>query len=210
MRSSRTTPSGTWPSVYYQNPFEWRVIWNANRDVVEDPNWIYPAEVLVIPGLPAAAPSDAPATEMPAPADPPAQVEGVPADMVPFGLRQARPLTEGSRTIFYNDTADVTRSQVAAAAESRAAAVSADRVYSAPWLIPLEAQPDNEGWIEGFAERGMRASAIRTYDQIRITMPSPARVGALLQLYRVDDTIEDVGQGRHPDGSRRSVHDRQR
>ena len=35
---------------YYSNPFEWRVIWNANRDVVEDPNWIYPAEVIVIPG----------------------------------------------------------------------------------------------------------------------------------------------------------------
>ena len=35
---------------YYSNPFEWRVIWNANREVVEDPNWIYPDEVIVIPG----------------------------------------------------------------------------------------------------------------------------------------------------------------
>ena len=37
---------------YYSNPFEWRVIWEANREVVEDPNLIYPAEMLVIPGLP--------------------------------------------------------------------------------------------------------------------------------------------------------------
>lgn len=189
---------------YYQNPFEWRVIWNANRDVVEDPNWIYPAEVLVIPGLPGEAPAQQPMTDpMDTPAEPaeePADVEGVPADLVPFGLRQARPVTEGSRTIFYNDTAEVRASQVAAAAEARVLAVSPDRVYSAPWLIPLAAEPANDGWVSGFAERGKRSAAIRTYDLIRITMPSPARVGARLQLYRVDDTIEGVGQVVIPTG----------
>ena len=39
-------------AYYYENPFEWRVIFEANRDVVEDPHWIYPAEMLVIPGIP--------------------------------------------------------------------------------------------------------------------------------------------------------------
>jgi hypothetical protein len=187
---------------YYQNPFEWRVIWNANRDVVEDPNWIYPAEVIVIPGLPGEAPAEEPMPDEPMeePAEEPDEVEGVPADLVPFGLRQARPVTEGSRTIFYNDTADVRRSQVAAAAASTAVPVSPGRVFSAPWLIPLGAQPENSGWIDGFAEAGMRAAAIRTYDQIRITMPSPARVGARLQLFRIDDTIEDVGQVVIPTG----------
>ena len=34
---------------YYQDPFEWRVIWNANRAVVEDPNLIYPGQTLRIP-----------------------------------------------------------------------------------------------------------------------------------------------------------------
>src|SRR5690606_31074241 len=37
--------------AYLENPFLWRLIYEANRDVVEDPHWIYPAERLVIPPL---------------------------------------------------------------------------------------------------------------------------------------------------------------
>jgi hypothetical protein len=188
---------------YYSNPFEWRVIWNANRDVVEDPNWIYPAEVLVIPGLPGDAAAE-PTAEEPMTPEPmeeePEMVEGVPSDLVPFGLRQARPVADATRTIFYNDTAGVRRSMVAAVADRQTLAVSPDRVYSAPWLIGLQGDPENQGWITGFAERGDRASTIRSFDQIRISMPTPARVGAYLQLFRVDATIENVGQVVIPTG----------
>ncbi len=184
---------------YYQNPFEWRVIWNANRDVVEDPNWIYPTEVLVIPGLPGEQPVDPMVPEEPAePVQ--SEVEGVPVDLVPFGLRQARPVTESERTIFFPDTTGTHRSQVLVVTQETAVAVSRDRVYSAPWLIGLQGDPENSGWVVGFAERGQRATTIRSYDRIRVTMPSPARVGAMLQLYRVDDTIDGVGQVVIPTG----------
>jgi hypothetical protein len=37
--------------TYLNNPFQWRLIFEANRNVVEDPHWIYPAERLIIPPL---------------------------------------------------------------------------------------------------------------------------------------------------------------
>jgi len=177
---------------YYSNPFEWRVIWNANRDVVEDPNWIYPAEVLVIPGLAGEAPADEPEPQED-------MVEGVPTDMVPFGLRQARPVSEQARTVFYRD-AEQERAMLEESAVRDYAPVSSDAVYSAPWLIGLEGDPENEGAISGFADRGSRSTSIRNYDRVTIGMSSSARVGEYLQLFRVERTIEDVGQVVIPTG----------
>lgn len=37
-------------SLYYGNPFLWKIIYDANKPVVENPHWIYPVEKLIIPG----------------------------------------------------------------------------------------------------------------------------------------------------------------
>lgn len=36
---------------YLNDPFRWPMIYEANRRVVENPHWIYPAERIIIPGL---------------------------------------------------------------------------------------------------------------------------------------------------------------
>lgn len=193
---------------YYQNPFEWRVIWDANRGVVEDPNWIYPAEVLVIPGLPGTTPTppavgpENPVTPLPPVTDsaaaPTTEMEDIPPELIPFGFRQARPSNE-VRSIFYTDTA-AARAAVPRPQDRPYVAVQPDAVYSAPWLIGLTGEPQYSGEIEGFAEGSGRASTVRSFDRVRVSMPSPARVGANLQIFRVTRTIESVGQVVSPMG----------
>lgn len=38
---------------YYNNPFIWRNIYNANMDKIKDPHWIYPGQEFIIPDVPA-------------------------------------------------------------------------------------------------------------------------------------------------------------
>jgi hypothetical protein len=37
-------------NFYLNNPYSWPMIFEANRSVVENPHWIYPAERIIIPG----------------------------------------------------------------------------------------------------------------------------------------------------------------
>ncbi|MFH2071100.1 MAG: LysM peptidoglycan-binding domain-containing protein, partial [Elusimicrobiota bacterium] len=36
---------------YYNNPWQWKKIYEANRDKINDPHWIYPAQEFSIPGM---------------------------------------------------------------------------------------------------------------------------------------------------------------
>lgn len=36
---------------YYEDPFKWPVIYDANKDRIKDPHWIYPGQTFIIPGL---------------------------------------------------------------------------------------------------------------------------------------------------------------
>lgn len=58
---------------YFGNAFSWPLIWEANKEKVQDPHWIYPGQELVIPPLSATGPIGAPDTSKPAetaPAEP--------------------------------------------------------------------------------------------------------------------------------------------
>jgi len=190
---------------YYQNPFEWRVIYEANRDTIADPNLIYPNEIIVIPGLPgtaatvAAPPDPNGTTTVALPEVEPEDIEPVgSADLVQFGFRQARPADQ-VRTIFFEDTATA-QTPVAGTRSSSRVAVTRDAVYSAPWLERFDSEPARTGVLDGFADPGARASTIRSFDRVRMSMPSPARVGADLQTFRVANDIEGVGRVIIPTG----------
>ena len=189
---------------YYQNPFEWRVIYEANRDSIADPNLIYPNEIIAIPGLPgtaatAAGPADPGATTTVAlPEVEPEDIAPAGTDLVQFGFRQARP-AEQVRSVFFQDTTNARTPSAGTRATSRFA-VTRDAVYSAPWVEGFGMEPAHTGVIDGFADGRGLASTIRSFERVRMTMPSPARVGAELQIFRVVRELESVGQVVIPTG----------
>ncbi len=65
---------------YYQDPFLWPHIWQANREAVADPHWIYPWQTFVIPPVPAKPLPEVPGVAVPpeVPPEAPPEVPEVP------------------------------------------------------------------------------------------------------------------------------------
>ena len=107
---------------YYTNPFQWPTIYQANTMIVEDPHWIYPEEVLLIPGL-----------------------TGTRGEPGPRVVR--RVASPAARTVFYRrpvvDERQSRRATVLSEPETMGVPVSAGEFASAPYL----ADPDDlEVW----------------------------------------------------------------
>ena len=114
---------------YYSNPYAWPTIHDANRRVVEDPHWIYPEEVLVIPGAPTAV------------------AEGPPSDpgrITPVGLPEM-PTTQqpqvdpNRRTRFYRS--GEMQEDIFIDAEVTRVVVGPGEHYAAPWVANPESLP---------------------------------------------------------------------
>jgi hypothetical protein len=188
---------------YYSNPFEWRLIWEANRTVIDDPNLIYPDQVLTIPGLPA---RDATAQGV-APAGGGAPGGGQPAEPPTQPMQGPAVSAADARTIFYRNQPDA--ASVVGMREREYIAVDIDQVYSAPWLGPLEGVPEHVGTLLGFALPTDRGSTMRQFHQVNVRTDEPVRVGDEYRTYRVARTIPRVGQVVTPTGilSVTAVHD---
>ncbi|MGH7476344.1 MAG: LysM peptidoglycan-binding domain-containing protein [Longimicrobiales bacterium] len=107
---------------YLRDPFEWPRIFEVNRDVVEDPHWIFPNERLIIPGLLAA--------------------DAAPADAVAVGVLAAGPLV---RTRFHPSMQARAGFQFALEDVSFLPPVTPHEYYAAPWLQePRTLQPVGE------------------------------------------------------------------
>ncbi len=208
---------------YLSDPFRWPLIYEANQDRISDPHWIYPGQLFVIPGIPAAAGEPAEvvgvAVVVPGQAAPPPQApvaRNLPPCPAPDGRTVFYSGSEGDRgcrvdtppadqrTAFYPSAA----MGIGGVVESEAArwvAVPRGLVYNAPWLLPWEAEIPFTGTIHRLAdvwpERTSRDRAT-PYERVHVTLELGAqlRVGDVLQSFRVLRAEEGLGQVVQPTG----------
>lgn len=172
--------------AYLENPFLWRLIYDANRDVVENPHWIYPAERLIIPPLLA---SDAPGSTRGAPlGEPIREPLGQPAEEVVFELNETPmppPMVADSPMVV--ETLDLRRPVVALS-----------EYLAAPWLSTT-AQRQVSGTILRMADpaamQDRLASNIHPHDRVHIGDLGRNRpqVGDSLSVVRFGRSVANRG-----------------
>jgi LysM repeat protein len=184
---------------YYNDPFQWRRIWEANRDKINDPNLIYPDQVFALPGREAAvsAVTVEPAAGLPA-AQPTQQAQQRPAARQPVAPPPQASMAS-QRTIFYRDTTVAGATMEGRSAETWT--VSPVMVLAAPWLIHLDEEPAHVGRIDRFAGGASFSQTVRAYDRVRLTFEGePPQAGTRLLAFRPDKVIDKVGRVMVPTG----------
>lgn len=174
--------------TYLLNPLLWPRIFDANREVVEDPHWIYPDERLRIPGL-----EDTLAV--------PISVMERPAAAAATG---GQPGARRTRSLFYQEpppppaTTDGAGGATGRMAQEQPYAVTPAEYASAPWLAD-SASLGTVGRLIHLADPERREdrlpSRVHPYQliyigQLRAGLPAP---GTELLVADVGDEVEGFG-----------------
>lgn len=179
---------------YLGNPFLWPEIYRLNRDVVEDPHWIYPGEVLRLPG-------DQPVVAVAPGAETPTPGAGQPAAPV-------SPVDPGAGTVFRKIQRGPVSQKVieTIVGVPEIPTVRAGEVLAAPY-VEREGGPRGfgrilkSGDIAGVAEASDRY-IFQAHDRIFIAPPvgQVAPEGERYLAYKLGPVLENQGQVVIPTG----------
>lgn len=208
---------------YLGDPFRWPLLYEANRDRIKDPHWIFPGQVLVIPAFGArgeepetvvvgvvVSPEPAGAAPLREPIEAGEPCPG-PRDRSIFylgsqvqrGCALEPPFPE-NRTAFY-PTHELMGGGVMSAEEARWPAVPRGLVYSAPWLEDEAGEAAPIGSIHRLAEISRERTdreRVAPYEKVhlRVAEGSSLRVGDVLQTFRPLRVQEGLGRVMVPTG----------
>lgn len=184
--------------LYLNDPFQWPEVYRYNRDVVEDPHWIFPGEILRIPGaegtdslvVDTVIVADTTTVET----DAPSRTDG------PTVFRQ-----QGDR-LPDRPRRDPDDSTVVAAEEDTIPVVRPGQVIAAPWVDRVGG-PRGHGQV--FRSRELTATVHSTdrgpfqlYEEILFEPPrgTTVRLGDRYLAYDEGPIVEGVGQLMVPTG----------
>ena len=200
--------------LYLGDPYLWPEIYRLNTDVIDDPHWIYPSEVLKLPA-PGSTPTVA---EGPKPeAEPPAAVpQGAPVAAAPTPAPTAPPTSApvespsgelSGPTVFPKQINHVDPAKQRVRAAAPAPAIRIGEFLSAPF-IDREGGPRGAGAILKAVNLSVSASGrdpkarLQLHDDLLIAPPvgSAAPEGERYVTYAIGPYVEDLGQVIIPTG----------
>lgn len=171
---------------YLKDPFRWPEVFHANTDIVKNPHWIYPGQVLTIDGS-AVKPEIAART-----------------DSSGFVVEEIQ--TRAQSPTVFSSPEQAARSQTVAVNRLPAALTVRPGEYEAAPYVVSDDRPIAAGRVIGpvaVPALGLSSDAgFRTFDRIYITAPPgvPLTVGERVLIARTDATITDVGRVVEPTG----------
>jgi len=194
---------------YYDNPFFWRNIYEANEDRIDNPHWIYPGQHLVLPGLEGS--GEVTAVEVEGGREPGGRgtatgIAPAPGDPTVFSdpPRDDTPRPQ-ERTAFHRESNADVLTTVVGGENRNYLAIPRDLFYAAEWLVPPDAgirfPGEVVGWF-GAAEAQERRRTVQPYEQVRVAWegaPLPQE-GDRLLVVRSSRTERGLGTVIRPTG----------